>query len=111
MLAKRFTLAGADWLRVGDRVVVGVDDGALLRASAVAYAIPLLAMLVSMVVVDQLGGGELRTMVAAALGLAGGVGVARLLAGRLAARGDLAPRFIRRAYGPGPGEGCHSDLG
>jgi sigma-E factor negative regulatory protein RseC len=111
MLAKRFTLADTDGLRVGDRVVIGLGGGSLMRASLTAYGIPLLGMLVAMVTIDRLGGGETRTMVAAAVGLGAGILIARLSASRLAARGDLSPRFIRRAYGPGPGDGCHSDLG
>lgn len=110
MLAKRFSLAEPEGLRVGDRVVVGIAEGALLRAALVAYGIPLVAMLVTMVVADRVDGDELRTMIGAGVGLVLGIGLARLFAGRLSARGDLAPRFVRRAYGPGPGGGCHSDL-
>jgi sigma-E factor negative regulatory protein RseC len=110
MLAKRFTLTRPEGLQIGERVVVGIAEGALLRAALVAYGLPLLGMLVSMVLADRLDGDELRTMMGAAIGLVAGILVARLLAARLAARGDLAPRFVRRAYGPGPGGGCHTDL-
>jgi sigma-E factor negative regulatory protein RseC len=111
LLAKRFTLADNAGLRIGDRVVVGLGGGSLMRASITAYAIPLLTMLVAMVTIDQLGGGETRTMVGTVVGLGVGIVIARLTASYLAKKGDLTPRFIRRAYGPGPGESCHTDLG
>jgi len=111
LLAKRFTLADSAGLRIGDRVVVGLGGGSLMRASVTAYAIPLLTMLIAMVTIDQLGGGETRTMVGTVVGLGVGIVIARLSASYLAKKGDLSPRFIRRAYGPGPGESCHTDLG
>lgn len=111
LLAKRFTLADSAGLKIGDRVVVGLGGGSLMRASVTAYAVPLLSMLITMVTIDLMGGGETRTMVGAFAGLAVGIGIARLLASYLAKKGDLSPRLIRRAYGPGPGESCHTDLG
>jgi sigma-E factor negative regulatory protein RseC len=39
--ARRFHIDAAPRLRVGDRVVVGVSDGALLKGALTAYAIPL----------------------------------------------------------------------
>lgn len=110
-LAKRFTMATPPGVEIGDRVVVGLGAERLVRASLTAYAIPLLTMMGSMVAMDQAGGGETRTMVAAAVGLGVGIGLARLVAVRLGRQGDLSPHFIRRAYGPGTGQGCHTDLG
>jgi sigma-E factor negative regulatory protein RseC len=110
-LAKRFTIPAPAGLEVGDRVVVGFRADRLVRASLTAYALPLLTMIVAVVVVDQAGASEGRTMIAALVGLALGFGLARLVAARLSLRGDLSPRFIRRAYGPGAGQGCHTDLG
>jgi len=37
-----------------------------------------------------------------------GLVIARFWSRRLLAQGDLSPRFLRRAFGPGPGGECHS---
>lgn len=104
--ARRFTLAhppGAGALAVGERIVVGVGEGALLGAALTAYGLPLLTALIGGSVAQALYGGDAAAM----LGMAGGLGLgllmARFKARRLAARGALAPRFLRRAQ---PDETC-----
>ena len=97
LAARRFPLTGHPDLRVGDRVVVGVRGDALLKAAFTAYALPLAAMLGSGVLAQSLAGNDGITLAASVVGLFLGVGVARLWAGRLAARGVTAPRFLRRA--------------
>jgi sigma-E factor negative regulatory protein RseC len=101
--ARRFLLDSTGGLgdgqkfREGDRLVVGVSERALLKAALTAYGLPLLFALVSASVVQGLYGEDATTL----LGMLGGLGLgllaARLNARRLAARGELAPRFVRRA--------------
>lgn len=102
---RRFPLDGADGLRVGERVVVGVDERALLKASATAYMIPLVTALAAGGVAQAMVGEDFATMMAMVAGLVAGLAAARFAARRLAARGDLTPRFLRRAM---PGETCQS---
>lgn len=104
--ARRFTLAnppGAAALEVGERIVVGVGEGTLLGAALTAYGLPLLTALIG----GSLGQGLYAEDAAAMLGMAGGLAfgilMARLRARRLAARGELTPRFLRRAQ---PDETC-----
>jgi len=94
---RRFPLANAPGLAVGERVVVGVSERALLKASGTAYALPLVTMLLAGGVAQWLAGSDAITMVTmvAALGL--GLIAARLGARALGAHGQLAPRFLRRA--------------
>lgn len=99
---RRFPLANADGLRVGERVVVGVDDRALLKASLTAYAIPLAAALAAGGLAQAAYGDDLTTMAAMAAGLLAGLLLSRVASRRLARRGELSPRFLRRA---GPPEG------
>ncbi|MBI5162653.1 MAG: SoxR reducing system RseC family protein [Magnetospirillum sp.] len=106
LAARRFSLPNDDGLEVGERVVVGIDEQSLVRGSLTAYAIPLLTMLGAGIVADQMVGDDGAVLVAAIAGLAVGLLVARFVAARLLARGDLAPRFLRRA---GVGESCHSE--
>jgi len=104
--ARRFVLdnaGGASGFREGERLVVGVSEGALLKASLTAYGLPLIFALTVASIVQAMYGDDLKTMLGMAGGLALGLLVARLGALRLAARGDLAPRFLRRAR---PDETC-----
>ena len=104
--ARRFALDNPAGLVVGERVVVGVGDTALLKASLTAYAIPLVAALGLGGLAQWLYGSDGITMATMVGGLAIGLWAASRSARRLAARGELAPHFLRRAA---PGETCHPD--
>lgn len=95
--ARRFSLPNRDGLRVGERVVVGVSEKALVKASLTAYAIPLAALLFCGAMAQWAAGSDLVTMAAMVGGLALGLLGARLNAGRLNARGELSPHYLRRA--------------
>ncbi|MDS4068476.1 MAG: SoxR reducing system RseC family protein [Candidatus Competibacter sp.] len=97
LAARRFPLAGHPDLRVGERVVVGVRGDALIKAALTAYVLPLVAMLGVAVLAQVLARHDGVTLAASVAGLLLGLGIARRWAGRLAARGVIAPRFLRRA--------------
>ncbi len=107
--AKRFALANEFGLQLGDRVVIGIEEASLLRASLIAYALPLATMLIAAVLASKafdLGDGG-----AGLAGLAGlllGFGLARICANRLSTRGELTPRFLRRALAA---DDCHPPEG
>lgn len=101
--ARRFALDNANGLRVGERVVVGVAERALIRAALTAYGLPLATALMAGGIAESAFGSDLATMAAMAGGLLGGLLLARLVANRLSGRGELAPHFLRRAK---PGETC-----
>jgi len=101
--ARRFALDNAEGLHVGERVVVGVAERALIRAALTAYGLPLLIALTAGGIAESIWISDLATMAAMAGGLLGGLLLARVVARRLSARGELAPRFLRRAR---PGETC-----
>lgn len=103
--ARRFQLANDAGLRIGERVVVGIRQNTLLKASITAYAIPLVTLLTAGTLAQWAAGSDIITMIAMLAGLALGLVLARLGADRLLVRGELAPRFIRRAS---PGETCNS---
>ena len=94
---RRFSLDNPAGLRVGERVVVGVDDRALIKAALTAYALPLLTALTAGGLAQGVAGDDLVTLAAMVVGLFFGLAGARIAARRLAARGELAPRFLRRA--------------
>jgi len=101
---RRFQLVNDAGLRVGERVVVGIRENALLRASITAYVIPLATLLATGALAQWAAGSDVVTMAAMFAGLALGLGFSRLGADRLLLRGDLAPRFLRRASA---GEACN----
>ncbi|WP_310448637.1 SoxR reducing system RseC family protein [Sulfuritalea sp.] len=93
--ARRFSLDNADDLHVGERVVVGVAERALIRAALTAYGLPLVTALTAGGIAESAWASDLATMAAMAAGLVVGLLAAGTVARRLAARGDLAPRFLR----------------
>ncbi len=103
MEARRFALDSPQGLRVGERVVIGVDSRALIKASLTAYAMPLGAALAAGGIAEWALGSDLVSMGAMAAGLGVGMLAARASAHRLSGQGALAPRFLRRAQ---PGETC-----
>lgn len=105
---RRFTIANDRELKVGERVVVGISETTLVKASWVAYAIPLLFMLIASVTADLWKKNDGITALAAVAGLGLGLLAAHFRAGRMAQRGELSPLYIRRAA---PGESCHKEQG
>ncbi|MDA8231646.1 MAG: SoxR reducing system RseC family protein [Magnetospirillum sp.] len=97
LAARRFPLANDHDLAVGERVVIGIAEGELLRASATAYGLPLVTMLGAGITAQFLGAGDGIAAAATLGGLAGGLLLARLRANRLSRQGALTPRFLRRA--------------
>lgn len=89
--------------REGDRLVVGVSEGSLLKASLTAYGLPLLFALTAGSLTQAAYGEDLTTIFGMAGGLLLGLVAARFNARRLAARGDLVPYILRRAR---PDETC-----
>jgi sigma-E factor negative regulatory protein RseC len=102
--ARRFVIdnPGAGY-REGDRLVVGVSEGSLLKASLTAYGLPLACALTAGSIAQGLYGDDLISMLGMAGGLLFGFLGARFNARRLSSRGDFAPRILRRAR---PDETC-----
>ncbi|HJV28146.1 MAG TPA: SoxR reducing system RseC family protein [Aromatoleum sp.] len=104
--ARRFPLADAADLAIGERVVVGVREDALVRASLTAYAIPLVMMFALGALAQAMDGRDAITVVACLAGLAIGLGLSRILARLLTARGEVTPQLLRRV--PVPLD-CHQE--
>jgi sigma-E factor negative regulatory protein RseC len=96
LVARRFPITDHPGLAVGEQVVVGVRGDALLKAAGTAYAIPLVTLFAAGGIAQWAVGSDAVTFAASLAGLALGMGMARLGAGRLFARGAIAPRFLRR---------------
>ncbi len=82
----------------GDRVVVGLDERALLRAAWVAYALPLAGLLGGAVLGEQLGGAGLKELAAAVAGLIGfivGLAWSRQLGAGMSLKRDYQAVILR----------------
>jgi sigma-E factor negative regulatory protein RseC len=92
----RLQIPDAHGLRVGEQVVIGIPDGTLVRASVVAYLLPLAALVAAAALATALGASD---GVVASIGLAGlGVGLwlSGLLTGGQHARERYRPVLVRR---------------
>ena len=104
--SRRFAVPDSFGGRVGERVVIGIGESSLVRASFAAYVVPMLTMIGAAMAVKVMGYGDGMAALAAAAGLGAGLLVTWALAGRLAARGELTPRYLRRAMGAPEAGGC-----
>jgi sigma-E factor negative regulatory protein RseC len=94
--ARRFAIPGRFDLRVGEVVEVGFAHSHLVKAAAVAYAVPLLLALITAVLVQEYFAQDSLTLLGTLGGLLLGFVVSRLLAGRLEAQGALQATLLRR---------------
>ena len=101
---RRFKIDNDVNLMVGERVVIGIPDNALIKAAMTAYALPLATLLLAGALAQWQFGTDRATLAAMGAGLLVGLGFSHLSAGRLLLQGNLAPRFLRRAR---PGETCN----
>ena len=80
--------------RVGDEVTIGIDEQALLGASILVYAVPLILMVVASILGHKLSGGsDGAAMLAAVAGLALGFLTGRKL--QHAGGREYEPRLVR----------------
>ncbi|MBW0148880.1 SoxR reducing system RseC family protein [Marinobacter arenosus] len=80
--------------QVGDEVTLGIDEQALLGASLIVYALPLLLMVLASIVGHRLSdGADSWAMLGALVGLAAGFLVGRWLQARQ--DGRYEPRLLR----------------
>lgn len=79
---------------VGEDVTLGINESALLGASLLVYALPLLLMVVASIIGHQFSGGsDAFAMAGAATGLASGFLISRKLQRRNT--GSYEPRLLR----------------
>lgn len=91
-------------VRLGDEVLVGIEESALVRGSFAVYTVPLFTLLGAALAVRGLwpGAGEPAVVVAGLAGLAAGLIWLRLFARRVSADPRYQPVILRRLAGPDP---------
>ncbi len=84
-------------MRIGDAVVVGIAEDALLRASIWVYLVPFVAMLAAGAFAHiALSAHDLLVAAFALTGLVGGFALTRAAAQRLTESGGFQPVLVRR---------------
>jgi sigma-E factor negative regulatory protein RseC len=104
VVAKLFGNGNATRLRVidhiglapGERAVIGLRDRVLVRASLIAYLLPLLAAIGTAGAADQAGAGDAGSAIGALIGLLLGLWLARIITGGTGAKARFRPLLLRR---------------
>ena len=91
-------------VRLGDEVMVGIAESALVRGSLAIYLVPLLALVVCAGAVQVLwpGVGEPVVILAGLAGLAAGLAWVRLFSRRISSDPRYQPVILRRLSVPDP---------
>ena len=82
----------------GDAVVIGVSETRLLRVAAVAYLLPLFAMVVVALAASAISDSAASAPLGAVAGLAGSLACLRLSRGDQVQRERYQPVILRRAF-------------
>ena len=104
VVAKLFGNGNATRLRVvdhiglapGERVVIGIRNQILVRASLTAYLLPLLAVIGTAGAADQAGIGDAGSALGALLGLLLGLWLAGIITGGTGEKARFRPLLLRR---------------
>lgn len=92
--ANQILVANTVHARVGDEVTIGIDERALLGASMLVYALPLVLMVIASVLGHRLSGGQdAIAMLGAVIGLGSGFFAGRRLQARVGR--NFEPRLLR----------------
>ncbi|ANB02894.1 SoxR reducing system RseC family protein [Ectothiorhodospira sp. BSL-9] len=89
-------------VKLGEEVMVGIEESALVRGSLAVYILPLITMLLAALAAQGLwsGAGELPVVFAGLLGLGGGLGLVALYTRRIRRDPRFQPVVVRRLGPP-----------
>lgn len=80
---------------VGQSVVIGLEEGSLIKASVMVYFLPLLTLILAAIVARFLGGSEGFQVLTGLAGLAVGFAAARWISTRNSSEGCYQPVLLR----------------
>lgn len=83
-------------LRAGERVVIGIPDGLLVRASLMAYLLPLIGLFAGALAASSPTAGDAAVAGAGLLGLGLGLLATWYITGGARARSAYRPQILRR---------------
>jgi len=99
--SSRIRVLGELQVEVGDQVVIGINDGALVRGSLAVYMVPLLGLIAGAIfgqwlAVQLEAAPEIGEAVLGSAGLLAGLGWLRIFSRRVSASEDYQPVLLRR---------------
>lgn len=98
---RRFRVTNGVGARPGERVVLGVEDGAVIRSASAVYGLPLALLMAGAAVGAALGDApgtrDLYALAGAAAGLLAGLATGRGIDARSRVDPRFLPRILRRA--------------
>lgn len=84
--------------RVGDEVIIGIPENAVLHGSTLVYLVPLLALFVGALVAQAIGTGEPLIILASFLGMGIGFVAVRWHSHRLRSNSAFMPRVLGKSW-------------
>jgi sigma-E factor negative regulatory protein RseC len=85
-------------VKVGDQVVVAVEESALVQGSLLMYLLPLLFMFALGIIGEYLFASELLTVLASLLGLSLGMLLVRYVLLQSHLKSSIQPHLVRRVH-------------
>ncbi len=97
---ERLRLPSSRVVRLGDRVVIGMEAEAVWNASLLVYGLPLVALVAAAGLAKWCGGGDFVVLMAAAGGLGAAGWLVKTLSSRLACNPRYHPQLLGLAEQP-----------
>lgn len=85
-------------IKEGDSIEIGIEEGAIVAASMLAYGAPLLTLMLSIVLSDAMQISGIALLSTCVLGLGLGVALARLILSSRFRPGFFQPTFVRKIF-------------
>jgi sigma-E factor negative regulatory protein RseC len=86
----------ASEINKGDLIEIGIEEGAIVAASILAYGVPLLSLILSIVLAEIVGASGVALLLLCVIGLGAGVLVARFFLASRFRSGFFEPVFVRK---------------
>ena len=84
-------------VKVGDKVIIAIDENALVQGSLLIYFLPLIFMLITVLVAEYLFVNELMTILSVVAGFISAMIFVRYFLSRSTLKKSIQPHLIRRA--------------
>lgn len=83
-------------IKEGDLIEIGIEEGAIVAASMLAYGVPLLSLILSIILAEIAGASGVVLLLFCVIGLGAGVLVAQLFLTSRFRSGFFEPVFVRK---------------
>lgn len=88
----------ASGIKEGDVIEIGIEEGAVVAASMLAYGAPLFSLMLGVVLADVLGASGIALLLFCAMGLGAGILFARLFLTSHFRPDFFEPVFVRKIF-------------